>query len=200
MRPHNQKATHNKERSGPPLGSRQCRKTSTLCGCCGLGAYRGGVYKLEIMQFKFCTKILCFSVFKDLCRYTFRHCKRPMFLTSNYWEPYMICSLIFKKWHRFCRARICRFISPPPPARNIPPPPSGLGAKCSGGIVFTGSSIQGAPCFRGNGVQWAYLCRGRRLHGAQFPGGRVSRWRHMFRGHSVQGGCGSGGGGLCRVP
>ena len=33
----------------------------------------------------------------------------------------IICSLVFKKWHRFCRARICRFIFPP--ARNPPPPP-----------------------------------------------------------------------------
>ena len=47
--------------------------------------------------------------------------KRPLFLTSNCWEPYTICSLIFKKWHRFCCARICRFICFP--VRNPPPPP-----------------------------------------------------------------------------
>ena len=38
---------------------------------------------------------------------------------SNFWESCIICSLIFKKWHRFCRARICRFIFSP--ARNISP-------------------------------------------------------------------------------
>ena len=45
--------------------------------------------------------------------------QRPLFLMSNHLEPYIICSLIFKKWHGFCRARICRFIFPP--AQNIPP-------------------------------------------------------------------------------
>ena len=44
---------------------------------------------------------------------------RPLFFMSNYWEPHIICSLIFKKWHRFCRARIYRFIFSP--ARNTPP-------------------------------------------------------------------------------
>ena len=49
--------------------------------------------------------------------------KRPLFLMSHYFEPCIICSLIFKKWPRFCRARICRFIFSP--ARNIPPSGSG---------------------------------------------------------------------------
>ena len=48
--------------------------------------------------------------------------KRPLFLVSNYCEPYIICSLISKKLHRFCCARICRFIFSR--ARNIPPLPS----------------------------------------------------------------------------
>ena len=46
--------------------------------------------------------------------------ERNLFV-SNYWEPYIICSLIFEKWHRFCRARICRVIFFP--ARNPPPYP-----------------------------------------------------------------------------
>ena len=83
----------------------------------------GGLYKLEFLHFKFCTNILyaiC-SVFLRIC--AGNNSKRPLFLMSNYWEPYVICSLIFKKWHRFCRARICRFIFSP--ARNTPPPPPG---------------------------------------------------------------------------
>ena len=80
----------------------------------------GGLYKLEFLHFKFCTKILyaiC-SVFLRIC--AGNNSKRPLFLMSNYWEPYIICSLTFKKWHRFCRARIYRFIFSP--TRNIPPP------------------------------------------------------------------------------
>ena len=84
--------------------------------------YRGeGLCKLEFLHFKFCTKILyatC-SVFSRIC--AGNNSKRPLFLMSNYWEPHIICSLIFKKWHRFCRARICGFIFSP--ARNPPPPP-----------------------------------------------------------------------------
>ena len=78
------------------------------------------LHKLEFLHFKFCTKILyaiC-SVFLRIC--AGNNSKRPLFLMSNYWEPYIICSLIFQKWHRFCCARISRFIfsrmeSPPPP-------------------------------------------------------------------------------------
>ena len=79
---------------------------------------RGELHKLEFLQFKFCTKILytiC-SVLLKIC--AGNSSKRPLFLMSNYWEPYIICSLIYKKWHRFCRARICRFIFSP--ARNTP--------------------------------------------------------------------------------
>ena len=54
-----------------------------------------------------------------------RHCKRPLFLMSNYWDPYIICSLFFKKWHTFCSASICRFIFSP--ARNTPPSPRVMG-------------------------------------------------------------------------
>ena len=87
---------------------------------------RGGVYKLEFLQFKLCTKILY-----AICSVFFRICagnpsKRPLFLMSNYWEPYTICSLISKKWHRFCRARItsiCRFIFSPARNTSSPPPP-----------------------------------------------------------------------------
>ena len=62
---------------------------------------------------KFC------SVFFRIC--AGNNSKRPLFLMSNCWDPYIICSLFFKKWHRFCHARICRFISSP--AWNAPPPP-----------------------------------------------------------------------------
>ena len=66
----------------------------------------GGLYKLEFMHFKFCTKFLCAicSGFLRIC--AGNNSKRPLFLTSNYWEPYIICSLIFKKWHGFCCAKI----------------------------------------------------------------------------------------------
>ena len=80
----------------------------------------GGLYKLEFLHFKFCTKSLyaiC-SVFLRICAGS--NGKHPLFLKSKYWEACIICSLIFKKWHGFCRARICRFIFPP--ARNIPTP------------------------------------------------------------------------------
>ena len=40
---------------------------------------------------------------------------RPLFLTSNFCQPRMICSPFFEKWHGFCRARICGFAPPPPP-------------------------------------------------------------------------------------
>ena len=79
----------------------------------------GGVYKLKFLHFKSCTKILhaiC-SVFLRIC--AGNNSKRPLFLMSNYWEPHIICSLIFEKWHRFCRARICRFIVSP--TRNTVP-------------------------------------------------------------------------------
>ena len=67
----------------------------------------------------FCTQFVrCFSGFVQVY---VRYCKRPLFLMSNYWEPDITCSLIFKKWHIFCRATICRFIFPP--ARNPPPHP-----------------------------------------------------------------------------
>jgi hypothetical protein len=59
------------------------------------------------------------SVFLRIC--AGNNSKRPLFLMSNCWEPYIICSLIFKKWHRFCSARICTFIFPP--AQNPQPPP-----------------------------------------------------------------------------
>ena len=49
-----------------------------------------------------------------------RHCKRPLFLMSNYWDPHIIRSLSFQKSHRFWSARICGFIFSP--ARNTPPP------------------------------------------------------------------------------
>ena len=82
---------------------------------------RWKLYKLEFLHFKFCTKILyaiC-SVFLRIC--AGNNSKHPLFLMISYWEPYIICSLIFKRWHRFRRARICRFIFAP--TRNIPPPP-----------------------------------------------------------------------------
>ena len=85
------------------------------------GGGQGGLYKLEFLHFEFCTKSLyaiC-SVFLRIC--AGNNSKHPLFLMSNCWEPYIICSLILKKWHRFCRARICRFIFSP--ARNPPPPP-----------------------------------------------------------------------------
>ena len=87
------------------------------------GGGGGGLCKLEFLQFKFCTKILyaiC-SVFSRIC--AGNNSKRPLFLMSNYWEPYIICSLSVKKWHRFCRARICRFIFSParkPPSAPVP--------------------------------------------------------------------------------
>ena len=56
--------------------------------------------------------------------------KCPLFLTSTYWGPYLICSLIFKKWHRFCRARICRFIFSA--AQNIPSPRIFRAIHCHG--------------------------------------------------------------------
>ena len=75
-----------------------------------------------------------FGVFKDLGRCTFgNNSKRALFLLSDDWESYIICSLIFKKWHRFCCARICRFIFSP--ARNIPPfgrsPKASQGSGCT---------------------------------------------------------------------
>ena len=83
----------------------------------------GGVIQARnILHFKFYTKIL-----HAICLVFLRICagsnnKRPLFLMSNYWEPYIICSPIFKKWRGFCRARICRLIFPP--AWNyLPPPP-----------------------------------------------------------------------------
>ena len=87
------------------------------------GGGGGDETSLEFLHFKFCTKILCalYSVFLRIC--AGNNSKRPLFLMSNYWDPYIICSLIFKKWHRFCRARICRFIFSP--TRNTPPPPPG---------------------------------------------------------------------------
>ena len=83
----------------------------------------GGLHELEFLQWTFCTKSLyaiCSVFFLGFVQVYVRHCKRPLFLMSNCWEPYIICSLIFKKWHRFCRARICRFIFSPAP--NPPPP------------------------------------------------------------------------------
>ena len=80
-------------------------------------AFLWGYAKLEFLHFKFCTKILhaiC-SVFLRICAGD--NSKRPLFLMGNYWEPHTICSLIFQKWHRFCRARICRF-----PRTEYPPP------------------------------------------------------------------------------
>ena len=74
---------------------------------CGLGCYSipaGGGGALH----KLCLRICAGN-----------NSKRPLFLMSNYWEPYIICSLIFQKWHRFCGARICRFIFPS--TRNPPP-------------------------------------------------------------------------------
>ena len=85
----------------------------------------GGLHRLEFLHFEFCTKTLyaiCL-VFSRIC--AGNNGKRPLFLMSNYWVPHIICSLIFKKWRRFCRARICRFIFSP--TRN-PPPPPGTGA------------------------------------------------------------------------
>ena len=107
------------------------------------GGGGGGLYKLEFLHFKFCTKILYAigSVFLRIC--AGNNSKRPLFLMSNYWEPYIICSLIFKKGHRFCRARICRFIfsptqNPPPPRYRCPflqPVPS-LGMPISLSLPF----------------------------------------------------------------
>ena len=39
-------------------------------------------------------------------------------------QTYTSCSLIFKKWHRFCRVRMCRLISSS--TRHAPPPPPGV--------------------------------------------------------------------------
>ena len=103
----------------PTLACAALRQYETCCTVLYRGG--GGLYKLEFLQFKFCTKILyavC-SVFLRIC--AGNNSKRPLFLMSNNWEPFIICSLIFKKWHRFCRARICRFIFSP--IRNPPPPP-----------------------------------------------------------------------------
>ena len=66
-----------------------------------------------------------FQILYAICSVLLRICagdnsKRPLCLMGNYWAPYMICSLIFQKWRRFCRARICRVIFSP--ARIIPHP------------------------------------------------------------------------------
>ena len=113
----------------PALGVREgamnAIRISLFCAFLGIpGGGGGGYYKLEFLQFKFCTKILyaiC-SVFLRIC--AGNNNKRPLFLMSNHWEPYIICSLIFKTWHRICRTRICRFIFPP--ARNPRPPITAL--------------------------------------------------------------------------
>ena len=111
------------------------RQKALLVGCLAIeishfyGApYRGagGIIQARIAAVQILYKNFVrnwLGVFKDLCR-----CERPLFLINKYWEPYIICSLIFKKWHRFCRARICRFIFSP--ARNIPPPPRYLWKEC----------------------------------------------------------------------
>ena len=39
-----------------------------------------------------------------------KNSNRPLFLMSNICQPCVICSLIFKNWHGFCPARICRFV------------------------------------------------------------------------------------------
>ena len=46
--------------------------------------------------------------------------KRPTFLMSNYWEPYIICSFLFKKWHIFVASQFVDSYFPP---HGIPPPP-----------------------------------------------------------------------------
>ena len=105
--------------------------------CTGGG---GELYKLDFLHFKFCTKILytiC-SVFLRICAGS--NSKRPLFLMSTYWEPDIIFSLIFQRWHRFCRARICRVIFSP--TRSIPPsPPPGSLLACS--IVCCGRTHRG---------------------------------------------------------
>ena len=105
-------------------GPRGCKEHSWRCFPQTFLSYQGGggLCKLEFLQFKVCTTFL-YSVCSVFLVGIGRRCKRPLFLMNN-WEPYIICSLIFKKWHRFCRARICRFIFSP--ARNTPPPP-GMG-------------------------------------------------------------------------
>ena len=44
---------------------------------------------------------------------------RPLVLVSNICQPCVICSLVVKKWHGFCHARICRFSDSP--RHGIPP-------------------------------------------------------------------------------
>ena len=61
---------------------------------------------------------------------------RPPFLITNFWEPNMICSLIFKKWRRFSCARICRFRicwtqNTPPPTRRYHFITIGIGIRSS---------------------------------------------------------------------
>ena len=74
---------------------------------------------------------------------------------SNFWELYIICSLTFKKWHRFCCAGICRFIFSP--ARNIPPsgnqePPSKRPAQPS---KWVGLGLEEMPLLVREVMDWA---------------------------------------------
>ena len=81
----------------------------------------GGLYKLEFLHFKFCTKVLnaiC-SVFLRMC--AGNNSKRPRFLESNYWEPYIICSLIFLRSGTDFVAP--EFVDSYFPPHRIPPPP-----------------------------------------------------------------------------
>ena len=93
---------------------------SGLCLPCSWGIVQARISAIQIPYDIFVHNLL--GVFQDLCRYTLgiasAHCFCPQ--QSLRTIRYIICSPIFKKWHRFCRPRICRFIFPP--ARNTPPP------------------------------------------------------------------------------
>ena len=106
-----------------------CQRHATPL-CCTEGG-GGELCKLEFVQFKFCAKFLyanC-SVFLRICAGIQWALQAPAVSHEQLLGPHIISSLIFKKWHGFCRARICRFIFPPPHGISPPPPVCNAGAK-----------------------------------------------------------------------
>ena len=106
-----------------------------------------------------------------------KNSNRPLFLMSNICQPCVICSLVFKNWHGFCRARICRFIFSE--TRNIPPPPPlryGAGRVIVGGgdclvPVWGPEHLQAvtiAPVGRVGGSPAGVMGRGSALCGQRF--------------------------------
>ena len=94
----------------------------------------GGLCELEFLQFKFCTKFLyaiCL-VFLRICADIRKALQAPTVCHEQLLGA-IHNSLIFKKWHRFCRARICRFMFSP--ARGTPRPP---GYRALAGMCLRG--------------------------------------------------------------